>query len=395
MATYTYPGSPTTLTLTGRQADTIVGNGIRADSSVTVSVSGGGKTLTMNDAFVTLDETGGNGRFILNNSALVIGEDAKPRYVDFGTGNSTVQLPESAYTQHGMDNTSFSGFKAGDGIFAPDGYVLSNIVYSPKNNSLVITMTPEGGGASHDVHFGSVSDADGHDYPAGFFQITADGTAIAHGPIVGPVICFARGTLIQTPDGPRAIEDLHPGDLVLTLDHGAQPLRWIGAIRVGATWLALAPRLRPIRIRAGALGAGLPATDLVVSPQHRVLVRSAIAQRMFGATEVLVAAKQLVQIDGIDIATDLPEVEYFHLLFDRHEVVIANGAPTETLFTGPRGAEGCQPRRARGNPDAVPGTGLARAYTGLGAAAALGAHGAQAGLAAFEKASAAGRCPAE
>ena len=150
------------------------------------------------------------------------------------------------------------------------------------------------------------------------------------------VTCFARGTRIETPRGPVAVEDLRPGDLVLTRDRGAQPLRWVGSSRVDGGTLASTPRLRPIRIRAGALGQHAPAQDLLVSPQHRILVRSKIAQRMFGAAEVLVAAKQLVLLDGIDVAEDLAEVEYFHLLFDRHEVVISNGAETESLYTGPQ-----------------------------------------------------------
>lgn len=150
------------------------------------------------------------------------------------------------------------------------------------------------------------------------------------------VTCFARGTRIETPRGPVAVQDLRPGDLVLTRDRGAQPLRWVGSSRVDGGTLASTPRLRPIRIRAGALGQHAPAQDLLVSPQHRILVRSKIAQRMFGAAEVLVAAKQLVLLDGIDVAEDLAEVEYFHLLFDRHEVVISNGAETESLYTGPQ-----------------------------------------------------------
>ena len=150
------------------------------------------------------------------------------------------------------------------------------------------------------------------------------------------VTCFARGTRIETPRGPVAVEDLRAGDLVLTRDRGAQPLRWVGSSRVDGGTLASTPRLRPIRIRAGALGQHAPAQDLLVSPQHRILVRSKIAQRMFGAAEVLVAAKQLVLLDGIDVAEDLAEVEYFHLLFDRHEVVISNGAETESLYTGPQ-----------------------------------------------------------
>ena len=148
------------------------------------------------------------------------------------------------------------------------------------------------------------------------------------------VVCFARGTMIDTPDGPVAVQDLRPGDLVMTRDSGAQPLRWMGSQRLSAEVLARKPRLMPIRIKAGALGVDSPSQDLIVSPQHRVLVRSRIAQRMFGTFEVLVAAKQLLSLDGFELAADLTEVEYFHIMFDRHEVVRSNGADTESLYTG-------------------------------------------------------------
>lgn len=148
------------------------------------------------------------------------------------------------------------------------------------------------------------------------------------------VPCFTAGVSLETGRGPVAIEDLAVGDLILTRDHGLQPVRWIGSRVLSTADLARSPNLRPIRIRAGALGNNVPSSDLVVSPQHRVLVRSKIAQRMFGAIEVLAAAKQLLHLDGIDIADDLSSVEYFHILFDRHEVVISNGAETESLYTG-------------------------------------------------------------
>lgn len=122
---------------------------------------------------------------------------------------------------------------------------------------------------------------------------------------------------------------------VMTADRGLQDLRWIGSRQLDAQTLQQNPQLQPIRIRSGALGNGLPQRDLIVSPQHRVLVRSKIAQKMFGVAEILVAARQLLQIDGIDLATDLDRVEYFHFLFDRHEVVFAEGAATESLYTGP------------------------------------------------------------
>lgn len=159
------------------------------------------------------------------------------------------------------------------------------------------------------------------------------GTLVLDDPEVLP--CFLSGTLILTERGEVAVEALSVGDTVLTRDHGPRPIRWIGSRVVTAAGLARSPNLRPIRIRAGALGAGTPSSDLLVSPQHRVLVRSKIAQRMFGTDEILVAAKQLLPLDGIEVAEDIGSVEYFHILFDRHEVVISNGAETESLYTGP------------------------------------------------------------
>ncbi|WCR09421.1 Hint domain-containing protein [Paracoccus stylophorae] len=151
------------------------------------------------------------------------------------------------------------------------------------------------------------------------------------------ITCFVAGTMIATPDGPRAVEDLRAGDLVLTVDEGAQPLRWVGARSLD---VGMSDNLKPVRIREGALGQGLPEADLMVSPQHRVLVRSAIAQRMFGTDEVLVAAKQLVALPGIEIAQDATEVVYVHLLFDRHQLVTSNGVMSESLFTGPQALKG-------------------------------------------------------
>ncbi len=159
------------------------------------------------------------------------------------------------------------------------------------------------------------------------------------------VMCFTAGALIRTPHGPRRIETLRPGDLVTTCDHGAQPVRWIGRRVLDAVDLAAAPRLRPIRIRAGALGKGAPSADLTVSPQHRVLLRSRIAQRMFDAPEILTAAKNLLGFPGIEIAGDLDRVEYVHLLLDRHELVSVNGALAETLFTGPEAWQALSPQQ--------------------------------------------------
>ncbi|MBI6630791.1 Hint domain-containing protein [Pontibaca sp. S1109L] len=118
------------------------------------------------------------------------------------------------------------------------------------------------------------------------------------------------------------------------MDNGPQEIRWIGQQTIGAGALMAQPKLRPIRIQAGALGQGLPERDLLVSPQHRMLASNRLAQRMFGTQEVLVAAKQLVALNGIDVADDVDEVTYVHFLCDQHEVVFAEGAASETLYTG-------------------------------------------------------------
>lgn len=150
-------------------------------------------------------------------------------------------------------------------------------------------------------------------------------------------LCFASGTVIETARGPVRVEDLKVGDRVLTYDQGHQPVRWIGSFTLTAARLTQEPRLRPILIRADALGAGFPARDLIVSPQHRVLVSSAIARRMFGSDDVLIPAKKLLPLHGVEVVQDTPDgIEYFHMLFDAHQIIWSNGTPTESLFTGPQ-----------------------------------------------------------
>lgn len=158
-----------------------------------------------------------------------------------------------------------------------------------------------------------------------------------------PIPCFTRDTMIETQNGPCPVQNLQAGDMVLTRDNGFKPILWIGSSKVSSARLDNAAHIRPIRIRAGALGLGAPETDLIVSPQHRVLVRSKIAQRMVGADEVLVAAKHLLEADGVEVAEDIREVEYFHFLFDRHEIVYSNGAETESLYTGAEALKAVNP----------------------------------------------------
>lgn len=148
------------------------------------------------------------------------------------------------------------------------------------------------------------------------------------------VTCFTRGTRISTSKGYVAVDDLRKGDLIKTLDHGQQMIRWIGKRKFNAQELKLNPKLRPVRILQGALGEGLPSRDVLLSRQHRVLMRSKISQRMFGHREVLIPAIKLTEFPGIFVDDQVKEVEYFHLLLDQHEVIFAENAPMESLFIG-------------------------------------------------------------
>ncbi len=148
------------------------------------------------------------------------------------------------------------------------------------------------------------------------------------------VACYVAGTAIKTPLGDTAIEHLKVGDHVVTKDHGAQPIRWIGQSTVPATG-----KLAPVRIAAGALGHNYPTRDLLVSRQHRMLVASRVCERMFGDTEILVPAIKLTSLPGIYVEERDTPVVYFHLMTDAHEVIFAEGAPSETLLTGPNAVE--------------------------------------------------------
>ncbi len=161
------------------------------------------------------------------------------------------------------------------------------------------------------------------------FTYTAnDGTGITDTAFVTvtAIPCFVRGTMIRTARGEKPVEDLRLGDLIDTRDNGPQPIRWIGSRKVRAEG-----RFAPIVIEAGTFGYH---RRLVVSPQHRVLLTHWMAELMFGEDEVLVAAKDLVNDCSVRVLAG-GEVEYFHLLFDQHQIIWSEGLQTESFLPGP------------------------------------------------------------
>lgn len=133
--------------------------------------------------------------------------------------------------------------------------------------------------------------------------------------------CFVRGTLIETASGPRAVEDIADGTLIKTIDNGLRPVR-----RVLSKTVSGQGTLAPIVLKAGVLGN---ARDLLVSPHHRMLISGWQAELLTGEIEVLASAGHLLAGDRI-FRQPCDEVEYFHLLFDTHEIIFAEGAATES-----------------------------------------------------------------
>lgn len=146
--------------------------------------------------------------------------------------------------------------------------------------------------------------------------------------------CFTPGTLIETETGLVPVEDLRAGDRVLTRDAGPQPLVWVGSVTLSAQDLRRHPEFQPVRIRAHAFGPGYPARDLLVSPQHRILLRGWQAELYYGTPEVLAAAIHL--IDGKRVIRDPARdgIRYLHIMCDAHQIIRAEQLETETFLPG-------------------------------------------------------------
>ena len=155
------------------------------------------------------------------------------------------------------------------------------------------------------------------------------------------IACFTPGTQVETSRGPRPIETLQPGDLVLTRDRGLQPVRWIGRRDFGPAELQANAALHPILFRKGALGAGLPLRDMMVSRQHCMLMKGSRAELYFGEDEVFVRALHMAGQPDI-LHAMVQEVTYLHLMFDHHEVVLADGIWSESFQPAARNIGGLE-----------------------------------------------------
>lgn len=147
--------------------------------------------------------------------------------------------------------------------------------------------------------------------------VSTTGTATA---METEILCFVRGTQIATSSGPKAVQDLRREDWVYTKSGGLVPVKWLGRQRFNPLF-GIANL--PICIKAGALGAGVPTSDLYVSPDHALCIDDCL----------LVHASALVNGRTIYQVREWPgDVEYYHIETENHEIILAEGAPVETYM---------------------------------------------------------------
>lgn len=325
---------PNSLPLTWTAAGNVGDNAVNGATSMDVHPGApGNDTLSGGDGNDTVD--GGFGDDVLDGGA---GADkllggAGNDILTGGTGDDTITGGDGDDTfvyAPGDGNDTITDFNFGntgsldDGINNNNDFVdlsafYDNIseLYADQADDGILNQSNDGVGGvdySDNTQFGTGS--------LTFTGASADGSSFTTENT--GVVCFTTGTAIRTPRGDILIDDLHVGDLVTTMDNGPQPIRWIGRRHLDHAILIAAPNLRPVLIRKGLLGIE---RDLLVSPQHGMLIDR----------DHLARAKHLAETPGsnIRIAHGKREVTYIHLMFDAHQIIFAENAPSESFYPGP------------------------------------------------------------
>ena len=316
------------LNISGTDVNVVLGD-INAVAGSTISVQDGA-TLTLS----------GVSAGVLN--SFVIGPDGTLNAGTVLTAANPVSFNGTGGVLTVPDGVSLlspiSGFAAGNEIKTTG--TISSYSYTPD------VLTPTAGGTL------DITDTDGTTVAADLVgNYTADSFALAADGGLG-IACYCRGTLIRAETGEISVEDLRAGDRLLTISGRLQTIKWIGTRSYAGRFLRSNQKVLPVRIAAGALGEGRPYRDLLVSPDHAMYLDG-----------VLVPARVLVNHSSIQQVFDTDRVDYFHVELEEHDVILAEGAPSETfvdddsrnmfnnaaeyalLFPGPHPSQGyCAPR---------------------------------------------------
>ena len=282
--------------------------------SATILAGAGNDTITGTGADDSID--GGTGDDSIAGGGgddLFVYSGGMDTISDFNTGNSGA-LDDGDSTNN--DSIDLSGYY--DNIWELQGDYADDGILNQSNTETVAGKPVD---YTDNTVFGA---GEGIEFTGG----AADGSFFTNENT--GVVCFTPGTQIDTPTGPCLIEDLKIGDMVITRDNGPRRVSWIGTKSLTPDDLAENPKLKPILIQAGQFGLE---QDLVVSPQHGILVKRAGDIN----DEVLVRAKHLTKVTGGRARRmhGRKRVTYIHVLFEDHQIIRANGCWSESLYLGP------------------------------------------------------------
>ncbi|GGC48232.1 Hint domain-containing protein [Chelatococcus reniformis] len=294
--------------------------GVDFASSATLDIDGGTATLSetvevLAGTTVNLTNGGtfGNGDGLLSALANTT--------IAFGPGGGTF-IADAGGALINLSSTRITGFDAGRDHVAfenlvPGAVVTGYSIVTDANGDQIIVGHDEGAEVLRFVIEGGTFPSGSYVTGTGPLGISTDGTTI----IV--TACFLAGTRVATPAGPVAIETLRAGDLVTTPGGEARPVRWLAMQTVARRSIHANPwAVLPIRIRQGALGDGLPARDLFVSPDHALLIEGCLVQ-----------AGALVNGTSVTRHVHAPQsFVYYHVELDDHALVLVEGVPAETFI---------------------------------------------------------------
>lgn len=296
---------------------------------ITISLTDEPADVTVSDVF--FDAGGIVGSNLEADDSLIGGEGDDVIYGE--EGDDTIEGGSGTDTLYGGDDAdTFSIASAEDGS--------GDTIYggSGGDDMDVLDIAGERGVDYRITNLVTDSDGNGYDGTVEFLNDEGEVTGtLEFENIEAP--CFTPGTMILTPMGEIAVENLREGDLIVTRDNGLQAVRWSGSRALNAADLAARPQLRPVMIRQGALGQNQPERDMMVSPNHRMLLVSEQAELLFEEREVLVAAKHLTHLEGVEVV-NVEDVTYVHIMCEQHEVVLADGAWTESFQPGDYSMQG-------------------------------------------------------
>ncbi len=257
--------------------------------------------------------------------------------IDGGTGADRMTGGDGAdvfVTDGGADTiTDFDGTTGiGDGDSSNNDFVDLTDFYNQATLDIWNAANP-GDTYATLLNWMRADQADGTLGEAGNLVIQRDGLSVDPSELSAEntgVVCFSGGTLIRVPGGEVPVEYLRRGDLVQTRDNGVKPILWIGRKVLDQAALSAAPNLRPVRLGAGHFGL---TRDLIVSPQHGVLLRAPDS----GGAQHLWRARHLADMagGGARVMKGCKRIVYYHMLFDQHELVFSNGLISESLYPGP------------------------------------------------------------